>query len=130
MARLRVTATMKRQLADLRDSKANARKGGVMRVPKILSLAEWEAIAAPIQDKLIEASSEDRARPEPVVMPAPVPTNNNADHNVANRTAGEAARQGGRPYLEQEQERVRQLTEPSPYRPPSQPYRPRGGASR
>ena len=55
MARLRVTATMKRQLAALRDSKGNARKGGVMTVPKILGLDAWEALAARLDERqLIE----------------------------------------------------------------------------
>jgi hypothetical protein len=66
MARLRVTATMKKQLANLRDSKGNVRKGGVMRVPKILNSDSWEALAAPMQDKLIEDSYEDRS-PQQVI---------------------------------------------------------------
>jgi hypothetical protein len=87
MARLRITATMKRQLADLRDPKGKARKGGVMHVPKILSLDEWEAVASVQQDALIAASYEDRATPEqPVVIPVR-PSNCNDDHNSANRAA-------------------------------------------
>jgi hypothetical protein len=100
---------MKRQLAALRDSKGNARKGGVMTVPKILGLDAWEALAAPMQDALIDASYEDRAMPEPVVMPAPR-MNAQAEHDAANRAMGEQRRQGGRPYLEHEQARVRQVT--------------------
>ena len=46
MARLRVTATMKRQLADLRDARGNLHKGGVMHVPRILQLDEWEVLAS------------------------------------------------------------------------------------
>lgn len=58
--RLRVTATMRRQLAGLRDERGQVRKGGVMLVPPILSCDEWEALAAPMQDRLIAASHEDR----------------------------------------------------------------------
>jgi hypothetical protein len=43
-----------------------------MKVPRIMGVDEWEAIASVSQDKLIEASYEDRAErskvhPEPVV---------------------------------------------------------------
>lgn len=73
MARLRVTATMRRQLADLRGERGQVRKGGVMLVPPILPPDEWEAIAAPMQDKLIADSWEDRAQrdklnPEPPII--------------------------------------------------------------
>lgn len=110
MRKLRVTATMKRQLADARDPKGSARKGGVMHVPRILSCDDWEALASIQQDALIAASYEDRARPEPVVIQSPVPTNNNADHDAANRAMGEQRRQGGRPYLEHKERQVRQVT--------------------
>lgn len=70
MRKLRVTASMKRELADLRDSKGNVRRGGVMHAPKMLSFDEWEALASVQQDKLIAASEEDRAErdPKPVVV--------------------------------------------------------------
>jgi len=110
MRKLRVTATMKRQLADLRDPKGNARKGGVMRLPRILSCNDWEALASVQQDALIAASYEDRAKSEPVVIQSPVPTNNNADHTAANRAMADAARQGGRPYLDHKERLVRQVT--------------------
>ena len=62
MRRLRVTASMKRQLADLRDAKGNPRRGGVMHLPRILSCDEWETLASLHQDALIAASYEDRAQ--------------------------------------------------------------------
>lgn len=73
MRKLRVTATMRRQLADLRGERGQVRKGGVMLVPPILPPDEWEAIAAPMQDKLIQDSYEDRAQraklnPEPPII--------------------------------------------------------------
>lgn len=72
MRRFRVTASMRKQLADVRAMKHSARRGGVMRVPAILGVNEWEAIAAVQQDKLIAASWEDRedrakVHPEPVM---------------------------------------------------------------
>lgn len=121
MARLRVSARMKKEIASLRDARTGAlRRGGVMHVPRILSCDEWESSASVQQDALIAASYEDRARPEQAVVTTPRPTNSNDDHIAANRAAGEARRQGGRPYLEHEQERVRQITQP-----PAQPYRAR-----
>ena len=51
---------MKRRLADIRDAKGNPRTGGVMRLPRILSCDEWEALASVQQDALIAASYEDR----------------------------------------------------------------------
>lgn len=59
MRKVRVTASMKKEFAGLRDSRGNLRRGGVMLVPRILSCDEWEAIAAPMQDKLIQDSYED-----------------------------------------------------------------------
>jgi hypothetical protein len=52
---------MRKQLADLRSARSNSRRGGVMRVPAILGVDEWEALASVQQDKLIEDSHEDRA---------------------------------------------------------------------
>lgn len=113
MRTLRVTASMRKQLQGLRDTRTGAlRRGGVMQVPRILSCDEWEALAAPQQDALIAASYEDRARPEQVVVTTPRPTNSNDDHNAANRAAGAAARQGGRPYLEHKERQVRAATLP------------------
>ena len=72
MRRPRVTASMRTELSDLRSARSNSRRGGVMRVPRIMGVDEWEAVACVSQDKLIEDSYEDRAdratrRPEPVV---------------------------------------------------------------
>jgi hypothetical protein len=68
MRRLRVSASMRRQLADLRDAKGNPRRGGVMHVPRILSCDEWETLARVQQDALIAASYEDRAQPGPIPL--------------------------------------------------------------
>lgn len=71
MRRLRVTASMQRQLADVRAMRRGSRRGGgVMQVPRILSCDAWDALAAVQQDKLIADSAEDRYvdRTEPLVM--------------------------------------------------------------
>jgi len=60
MRRLRVTASMKRHLANLRDLEDNPRRGGVMHLPRILLCDEWESLASAQQDALIAASYEDR----------------------------------------------------------------------
>ena len=72
MRRPGVTATMRRQLVDLRARRTTGRMGGVMRVPAIMGVDEWEAVASFQQDQLIADSHEDRAdraklQPEPVV---------------------------------------------------------------
>lgn len=61
MRRPRVTAAMRKSLADLRSAQINPRRGGIMKVPRIMDVDEWEAIAAVSQDALIQASYEDRA---------------------------------------------------------------------
>lgn len=102
---------MKKQLQGLRDERTGAlRRGGVMQVPRILSCDEWEAVAVPMQDALMAASYEDRARPEQAVVTKVRPTNAQADHDAANRAMGEQRRQGGRPYLEHKERQVRQVT--------------------
>ena len=101
-----VTASMERQLADLRDAKGNLRRGGVMHLPRILSCDKREALASVRQGALIAASYEDREKPEqPGVIPVR-PINNNDDHNAANRTADAAARQGGRPSIDHKERQV------------------------
>lgn len=60
MRRPRVTAAHKKQLAELRSARSNSRRGGVMRVPRIMGVDEWEALASVSQDALVEASHEDR----------------------------------------------------------------------
>lgn len=110
MRKLHVTASMKKLLAGARDTRTGRlRCGGVMQVPRILSCDQWEVLASVQQDALLAASNEDRARPEQPVVETSVPTNNNADHNAANRAAGEARRQGGRLYLEARQRQIRLL---------------------
>lgn len=102
---------MKKALEGARDARTGRLlRGGVMHVPRILPCDEWEALASLQQDALIAASCEDRAKPEQAVVTKGRPTNNNDDHNAANRAAGEARRQGGRPYLEQKERQVRQVT--------------------
>lgn len=112
MRKLRVSASMKKQLQGLRDARTGAlQRGGVMHVPRILSCDEWEAQASVQQEALLAASSEDRERPEPVVTPVR-PTNAQADHDAANRAMGEQRRQGGRPLLDAKEQEVRQATQP------------------
>lgn len=53
MRKLRVTASMRKRLADVRDAKGNARRGGVMVIPRMKSVDEWEAQALTSQHKLI-----------------------------------------------------------------------------
>jgi hypothetical protein len=50
MRRLRVTATMKKQLADAKSGKA---RGGVFLIPRKKSLDEWEKEAIPAQQLLL-----------------------------------------------------------------------------
>lgn len=56
------------------------RAGGVMKVPAIMGLDEWEAVAGPMQQELVRSSHEDlerRVAEEPRFvhpMPAPVVT--------------------------------------------------------
>ena len=59
MRRLRVNATMRAQLTDLREAKTSRRRGGVMTIPKMLSVAEWEAQAMASQEALIAAARDD-----------------------------------------------------------------------
>lgn len=66
MRRLRVTSSMKKQLAGLRDARTGGLlRGGVMQVPRILSCDDWEALASVQQDALLAASYEDRAAMAP-----------------------------------------------------------------
>lgn len=111
--RLRVTSTMKNQLATLRDVRGNARRGGVMQVPRILSCDEWERLASVQQDALIAASAEDRAKP------AELPVVNNeieaarrhqAGHAEAFRAEKEQERSGGLDLVRAQEERVRRAT--------------------
>jgi hypothetical protein len=75
MRRLRVTASLKKELANLRDERGNKRRGGVMRIPKILPHDEWEAVAVVQQAQLIAASYEDRSLPAKPVVTGPDPSN-------------------------------------------------------
>lgn len=119
MARIRVTAAMKRQLISLRDARGKVRKGGVMRVPKMLSCDAWEALAAVQQDQLIADSQEDRARPEVVAMPA-IDTNAESERDYQAKRA--IAARGGLDLVRAAEQRVRELTQPEP--PPSPPPQP------
>jgi hypothetical protein len=60
---------MKKRLSELRSSRSNSRRGGIMKVPPILDCDTWEALASVQQDALIDASHEDRVgRGERLVM--------------------------------------------------------------
>lgn len=50
MRRLRVTQAMWRMV---RDKRGHLRRGGVLKVPPILTVDEWEHLAAQQQDKLL-----------------------------------------------------------------------------
>ena len=110
--RLRITATMKNQLASLRDARGNKRRGGVMRVPPILSGDEWELLAAVQQDALIAASAEDRAKPaEPVVTDGcEVARRRQAEHEAAFRAEKDQERRGALDYVREQEVRVRKMT--------------------
>jgi hypothetical protein len=105
-----VTATMLKQLRELREAKSNKRRGGVMVVPAVMGLDEWEAQAARYQDLLIASATEDRRKntdpqPAPYVDP-------NIEHNEWNRQQWERTRRGAAEYLEAKQAAVKQATAP------------------
>ncbi len=85
MRRIRVTAQMQKRLTDLRDRKTDHRRGGVMRVPPILSPDEWERLAAPLQDKLIQDSHEDRSLPVKPVVNGPDPADRTSAYRSTTR---------------------------------------------
>lgn len=67
MRRLRVPASIRKQLADLRDPQGKAR-AGIMIVPQMLSIEEWQTQAVPHQQRLIaEARSDMHGWSGPVV---------------------------------------------------------------
>lgn len=106
--RLRVTATMLKQLREMREAKSNRRRGGVMLVPAIMGLDEWQEIASKYQDWLIASATEDRRKntdppPAPYVDP-------NIEHNEWNRAQWESTRRGAADYLDAKQEAVKQIT--------------------
>ena len=59
MRRLNVTLAMRRQLDELHDAKTNKRRGGVMVVPRMLSIEEWETAALAAQTALIEEARDE-----------------------------------------------------------------------
>ena len=74
MARLRVTAGQKKQLADARGAQGIARRGGVMVIPRMADPDEWEREATEAQARLIAEARDDPRfiAPEPApVMTAP-----------------------------------------------------------
>ena len=108
MRKLRVSASQKRQLAELRDTRTGAmRRGGVMRVPRILSCDEWEALAEPMQAALMANSAEDRFKPEPVVSPKP-DTNAESERDYQEKRA--IAARGGLDLVRAKERQVRQVT--------------------
>lgn len=109
--RLRVTATMKNQLASLRDVRGSARRGGVMRVPPILSPDEWERLASVQQDALIAASAEDRVKPEPVgTDESEAVRRQQADHDAAFHAEKAQQRSGVLDLARASQSRVQRIT--------------------
>lgn len=80
---------------------------GVMRVPRILSCEEFEALASVQQDALIAASWEDRAVPQPVVTPTP-DTNAESERDYQEKRA--IAARGGLDFVRAKERQVRQVT--------------------
>lgn len=80
MARARVSASTLKRLEAVERSfdEDDGARGGVMRVPAIMGLDEWEAIAMPMLAKLAASAAEDieRRQADQVQfvhpMPAPV----------------------------------------------------------
>ncbi len=106
--RLRVTATMERQLRELREAKSNKRRGGVMVVPPMMNADEWEQLAGPYEDWLIGSATEDRRKntdPPPQHIEDP-----NIEHNRWNRAQWEHTRRGATDYLEAKQAAVKHAT--------------------
>lgn len=109
MRKLRVTASMKKQLADLRDRRTGGLlRGGVMHVPRILSCDEWETLASVQQDALMQASDEDRARPEEVVVTTAPDTNAESERDYQEQRA--IAARGGLDLVREKERQVRQVT--------------------
>jgi predicted nuclease of restriction endonuclease-like RecB superfamily len=100
---------MKRQLSDLRSAQSNSRRGGVMRVPAIMSVDAWEALASVQQDQLITDSYEDRVdRSNPVAIPEP--DTSQRDHQEAYRKYNEQKKLGGLDYVRHREELIKQQT--------------------
>jgi hypothetical protein len=111
MRRLRVTASMQRQLASLRDERTGtSRLGGVMKLPRILPMEEWERLASAQQDFLIAASAEDRAKPkEPAAHPEATDEELRREHERNYQEARAKAAEGGLPLVRAREERLRRL---------------------
>jgi hypothetical protein len=74
MRKPRVTAQMDRTKRDLRDPHGKKRMPGVMVVPVMLSVDDWEATASVQQDKLREETAADAALyPPPLPAPGQAP---------------------------------------------------------
>lgn len=110
MRKVRVTASMKKEFAGLRDSKGNLRRGGVLRVPRILPCDEWEALASVQQDALIAASAEDRYKPEAVVTPEPNDAAIQREHERLYQEHRAKAAEGGLPLVRELERRVLRTT--------------------
>lgn len=64
MKRVRVTATMRKQAANMRNTRGQ-RLGGVLIVPRPVSIEEWEAQAGLQQDALLAGMAADAAASPP-----------------------------------------------------------------
>ena len=79
MRRLRITATMKKRLAQEHDAKGNKRRGGIMLVPRMLTPDEWEQLAVPMQQRLTADVREFVDGPQ-AQEPAPPPLDAAQEH--------------------------------------------------
>lgn len=108
MARLRVPAAFYREIAELTTPRGAVKRGGVMEVPRMLSLDDFEAKAAPYQDWLIASANEDRRKnADPPSAPYVDP---NIEHNEWNRAHWEQKQRGAKDYLDSKQAAVKQAT--------------------
>jgi hypothetical protein len=76
--RSRLASTLRRldKVESVLVAEDGSARGGVMRVPAILGLSEWEALAVPMQQELVRSSHEDlerRQAEEPATYRHPMP---------------------------------------------------------
>jgi hypothetical protein len=99
---------MKHQLDGLQDGRGSAKRGGIMQVPRILAVDEWERLASVQQDALIASSAEDRSKPADVVRDVPeTDRRRQAEHDEAFRAEKAQERRGGLDLVRAQEAKVR-----------------------